>query len=82
MIDSSRANPTEHPTTEFWLVWRADGAAPTFAHANAYSAKREAERLAASNPGHHFFVLRSEGSFVIERPQPKWLATTETEPPF
>lgn len=41
----------------FWLVWREHGDTPTYKHESIGSAAREAERLAARNPGQKFFVL-------------------------
>ena len=43
--------------TPFWLVWNENGRGPCYKHASAGSASREAERLAATNPGHTFVVL-------------------------
>lgn len=45
---------------EFWLVWNPDGVRPpSRQHLNVASASDEAERLAASRPGHNFYVLHA-----------------------
>lgn len=43
--------------TPFWLVWNENGRAPCYKHETSGSASREAERLAAANPGQTFVVL-------------------------
>ena len=45
---------------EFWLVWNPQGnRPPSRMHISAGSAAREAERLAAQNPGNSFYVLHA-----------------------
>ncbi|MEN6423336.1 MAG: hypothetical protein ABFD76_15460 [Smithella sp.] len=53
---------------EFWMVWRLGGQGPTHQHEYLSDAKKEAERLAASNPGIKFVVLRSVGYCEIVNP--------------
>jgi hypothetical protein len=48
----------------FWLVWNPQGHAPTFRHPNVQAAKKEAERLAAINPGQKFHVLEAKALCV------------------
>jgi len=43
--------------TPFWLVWNENGRTPCYKHQTSGSASREAERLAAANPGQTFVVL-------------------------
>jgi len=42
--------------TLFWLVWDPAGRSPTMRHPNRDVAVREAERLAAANPGREFYA--------------------------
>lgn len=43
---------------DFWIIWSPQGIhAPKFKHFTLESAEREAERLAATNPGKQFFVM-------------------------
>lgn len=45
---------------EFWLVWNPEGMQPPrYQHHSAKSAADEAERLAAHQPGHSFYVLHA-----------------------
>ncbi len=48
-------------TKQFWFVWNPAGRAPTYRHPSLVSAKTEADRLAALNPGQEFVVLQSVG---------------------
>ena len=41
----------------FYVVWNPDNGPPRFRHEFEWQATREAERLAASNPGQKFYVL-------------------------
>jgi hypothetical protein len=43
----------------FWMVWSERGHAPTYKHDSNRSATSEAERLARTNPGERFYVLRA-----------------------
>lgn len=54
----------------FWIVWCMGGGAPTVTHEHPDYANREAERLAAENPGRRFVVLRSERDFHMPAPGP------------
>lgn len=49
----------------FWLVW-GDGynSTPHFKHESEASARGEAERLAAPQPGEHFYVLQAKAFAV------------------
>jgi hypothetical protein len=53
---------------EFWMVWRFNGQGPTRQYEYFDDAKKEAERLAANNPGVKFVVLRSIGYCEIINP--------------
>lgn len=44
--------------SDFWMVYGMGSGAPTVRHADYPTAKREAERLARSNPGIDFYVMR------------------------
>lgn len=48
----------------FWLVWNPRGHAPTVRHDSEESAVTEATRLARTNPGYEFFVLRAEAKYL------------------
>lgn len=43
----------------FWIIWNPMGGPPAHRHYSQESATREAERLAAENPGATFIVLAS-----------------------
>lgn len=45
----------------FWMVYGEGQRAPTFKHDSPQEARREAERLARTNPGIKFFVLAAVG---------------------
>lgn len=45
--------------TTFYMVWNPQGRNPTCRHGTASDATKEAERLAANNPGQKFFVLHA-----------------------
>lgn len=49
----------EGARAEFWIIWNPAGRNPTFRHRSEIAAVREAERLAASNPGQTFVVMHS-----------------------
>ena len=53
---------------EFWMVWRNDGHAPTKEHGSEREARKEAERLATSNPGVRFYVLKAVGAVESVKP--------------
>lgn len=54
----------------FWLVWNPMGARPpVMRHCSRAAARDEARRLAASNRGQRFYVLRAE-TFVEVEPVP------------
>lgn len=44
----------------FWVVWRLGGDPPTKAHPSAIDARREAARLAKTNPGEVFIVFQAD----------------------
>lgn len=53
----------------FYMVWRGGGLNPTVRHENIDKAREEARRLAQSEPGIEFFVLRAvEGHTYNEYP--------------
>ncbi len=54
-------------TKQFWFVWNPAGRAPTYRHPSLVSAKTEADRLAALNPGQEFVVLQSVGTVRTQR---------------
>jgi hypothetical protein len=58
----------------FWMIWCEDGGVPTVRHASYEDADREAQRLARSNRGSVFYVLRCVGGRVMPFPE-----TTEIE---
>jgi hypothetical protein len=59
----------EHLAEKFWMVWNPSGRAPTYRHPTKASALDEARRLAESNVGQHFFVLKAVGgAFAISGP--------------
>lgn len=44
---------------KFWMVWNKNGNPPRHPHPNEPAAIKEAERLAAQNPGQRFYVLEA-----------------------
>lgn len=42
---------------KFWMVWNERRDVPSHKHPSAEEARREAERLARTNPGQQFHVL-------------------------
>lgn len=44
----------------FWVVWCPTGGTPTVRHADERVARKEAERLARTNPGQKFHVLEAK----------------------
>ena len=50
----------------FWLVWNPEGGPPTHEHPTEESAFAEAQRLARSNRGRKFVVLRAITHFVVD----------------
>lgn len=55
----------------FFMVWCEGGGAPTCRHNARDDAKREAARLALSNPGHRFYVL--EALEACEKMEVAWI---------
>jgi hypothetical protein len=53
---------------KFWMVWSPQGRAPTMKHWDKDYAQAEAARLAAQNPGHHFYVLKAVSLVDAEKP--------------
>lgn len=49
---------------KFWLVWNAAAGVPRVKHTTEEAAYAEAQRLAANNPGKHFYVLEAQ-AFVV-----------------
>lgn len=47
----------------FWCVWCDGGGNPTVKHDDYQTARREAQRLARSNPGARFVVLAAAVAF-------------------
>lgn len=45
----------------FYLVWNPAGRSPYFQHMAVDQAVTEAKRLAATNPGHEFYVVKAIG---------------------
>lgn len=41
----------------FWCVWAENGGSPTVKHVTVGTARKEAQRLARTNPGRRFIVL-------------------------
>lgn len=62
----------------FWMVWNETGRSPTHKHPTQASAETEAERLARSNPGQTFHVLRLVGSCC--KSDLVWLRATDEMP--
>lgn len=60
---------SEYVRTQFWMVWRENGSAPTCRHFTKQIALAEAERLAALNPGEVFFVLKATAGVVSQSPK-------------
>lgn len=58
------------PLSPGFLVWNPQGEAPRVPHSTFDKAKREALRLAASRPGHQFYVLAPIALAEVERPRP------------
>lgn len=52
----------------FWVVWNPGSGSPKFRHPTESAARAESERLAETNPGSKFYVLRALGVAVVERP--------------
>lgn len=63
-----RAYNMEHNMPDKFLVWNPDRGYPTTCHLSFDSAVREAERLAAANPGQSFFVMAPAGECRVEKP--------------
>lgn len=60
-------------TIPFWLVWNPAGSPPRMKHATLERAESEAGRLARSNPGQEFFVLRAEGEYENSDIMGRWI---------
>lgn len=56
----------KHDAGRFWMVWSPQGRAPTMKHWTRDDADREALRLASSNPGLEFYVLKAVGGAIGE----------------
>lgn len=66
-----------------FYVWNPQAGPPRVRHDDALSAKAEANRLAARNPGQTFIVLATVGASCLPAPKPQWLdLLPETEVPF
>lgn len=52
---------------EFFMVWSPMGGPPTKRHPSKTQARKEAERLAVSNPGQEFYILRAFESVAIKK---------------
>lgn len=63
---------TGDPVPPFWLVWRRGGRSPVCEHANYPTARAEAERLAAANPGGAFYVLAPAARGGFDRENMVW----------
>ena len=53
---------------KFWMILGENGKGPVVRHDSLYSASKEAERLAANNPGQKFIVLESLKYCEIKNP--------------
>lgn len=53
---------------KFWLVWKPNGALPTFKHPSYDDAKKEAERLARKNSADRFYILEALEVVSVELP--------------
>lgn len=51
------------------MVWREHGNGPTYPHHSKESAELDAQRLAAANPGHVFYVLKAVTGAYAAPPQ-------------
>lgn len=60
----------------FFMVWNPARNLPTFRHPNRVAAKREAERLAAQQPGDEFYVLKAVSRSAMPKVAP---ITTKTK---
>lgn len=70
-----------NPDTQFWMVWSPNsGLAPTAKHATGDSAVKEADRLAALNPGQRFYVLKALR--YAHRVQPTAIVELRGQSPF
>ena len=49
----------------FWMVWRFGSSVMAKQHESQGAAQREAERLAAENPGKKFYVLQAQSVSTI-----------------
>ena len=55
----------------FWMVKRIDSGATSHKHESYDSAEKEAKRLASTNPGKKFAVLKAVCYFQTEKPEVK-----------
>lgn len=69
-------------TSTFYLVWCPTGGAPTVPHASLSLAAREAERLARSNPGKQFIVVKSITAYERNDITVTDLSHTQDDEPF
>lgn len=49
---------------EFWCVWNPNRGVPTMKHGTEAEANAEAQRLASSQPGARFYVMRAARYFT------------------
>lgn len=66
----------------FWLVCNPSGRAPTHRHISRESADTEADRLASSNPGQDFIVMKAVGGVSAEAKKTKIEFQTTDGIPF
>lgn len=59
-VFSSMFVKKEEKSMKFWTVWNPAGRNPAVKQASRAVAQKEAERLAAANPGQEFFVMESK----------------------
>jgi len=52
----------------FWMVYGEGQRAPTYKHDTADSARTEAARLSAQNPGISFYVLKAKYGVRTDKP--------------
>ncbi|MFA9204880.1 MAG: hypothetical protein ACEQSH_00330 [Bacteroidia bacterium] len=67
--EGTRPPPVQLAPDAFWVVWNTKRDVPMMQHPTRKSALKEAERLAAIEPGTEFFVLESAASVVVHAPK-------------
>lgn len=55
---------------KFWMVWREGTPVTKHRHQFKVEAEKEAERLAAANPGEVFFILKTVDAISARKPAP------------